>query len=102
MIRRKGEYEVIYGGSSKRFSDPTERYEDIYDEDGDAVICDLCGGEMKWNDNECVCPECGQRMDRETFFNYIGAEPPGPECTGCENIYPGCVICPYGYVEDEE
>ena len=52
MIRRKSEYEVIYGGSSKRFSDSTERYEDIYDEDGD--------------------------------------------------IYPGCVICPYGYVEDEE
>lgn len=99
---KKSEYEAIYGGRSSRVSDPTERYEDIYDEDGNFVICDICGGEMKWKDNECVCPECGRRMDRETFFDYIGAEPPGPECAGCENIYPGCVICPYGYVEDDE
>lgn len=99
---RKNEYEAIYGGRSSKVSDPTERYEDIYDEDGYPVICDLCGGEMKGKDNGCVCPKCGRQMDRETFFGYIGAEPPGPECIRCENIYPGCIICPYGHIEDSE
>lgn len=74
--------------------------DDIYDEEGNEVYCDYCGGIMKWSGNECVCPNCGQRMDRQTFFNHIGAEPPGPECVLCTNIYPGCMICPYGYCEE--
>ena len=39
-------------------------------------------------------------MSRSEFFNAIGAEPPGPECVDCNNLYPGCIICPYGYVKE--
>lgn len=39
-------------------------------------------------------------MSRSEFFNAIGAEPPGPECVDYNNLYPGCIICPYGYVKE--
>lgn len=78
-----------------------ETYEDIYDEDGYSVHCDVCDSIMKWKDGLYVCPGCGQSMDRPEFFNYIGAEPPGEECISCENIYPGCVCCPHGYIDED-
>jgi hypothetical protein len=39
-------------------------------------------------------------MDRAVFFRYIGATPPGPECLTCDNLYPGCMTCPYGYTNE--
>ena len=64
-----------------------------YDDDGNAVVCDLCGEKMKWNPkrNFWYCASCGQEMDRMTYLNYIGAEPPGSECmTNCGENYPFC------------
>lgn len=102
------EYDYIYGNDSddKGFElipEPVcdEDYDCVYDEDGNEVCCDLCGGEMVWKNGTYLCSECGQVMKRADFFNYIGAEPPGKECLTCDNLYPGCVICPYGYVEED-
>ncbi len=64
-----------------------------YDERGNSAICDLCGGEMKWNPVMChwYCIECEQTMDRKTYFNHIGAMPPGLFCVDqCEENYPFC------------
>ena len=64
-----------------------------YDEDGNSVICDLCGEEMKWNSviQNWYCTACGQTMDRATYFNHIGAHPVGPIClSGCKENYPFC------------
>lgn len=64
-----------------------------YDEEGNAVVCERCHCEMKWNPVMQVwyCPECEREMDRPTYFLHIGAQPPGSECliNCCEN-YPFC------------
>lgn len=103
--KKQEEYDYIYNNGSKsdaELFEPTfgEVYDDVYDEEGNFVYCDYCNSELKWKDGIYVCPNCGQTMTRSEFFNYIGAEPPGPECITCDNLYPGCVICHYGYVED--
>ena len=64
-----------------------------YDENGNGVVCDRCGTGMRWKPEEMIwyCPDCGQEMDRPTYFNYIGAEPPTSECiTNCCENYPFC------------
>lgn len=70
-------------------------YDDVYNEQGDAVLCDKCGHDIYWKDSVYICPQCGQTMSRRVFFDYIGAVPPRPECLTCDNLYPGCVTCPY-------
>lgn len=75
-------------------------YEMVYDEDGYTINCDICGSEIKWKDGLYVCPECGNIFHRADFFNYIGANLPGPKCIECDSIYPGCVVCPYDYIEE--
>lgn len=103
--KKNEEYDYIYNNINHSDIETTEPvfgevYDDVYDENGDAVFCDCCGNEIKWKDGIYICPECGQTMSRSVFFNYIGAEPPGIECETCSNLYPGCIICPHGYVED--
>lgn len=80
-----------------------ESYEDVWTEDGDVVNCDelYCNGEIRWRDGQYICPECGQIMSRAVFFNHIGADPPGKECVTCNELYPGCISCPRGYVKDK-
>lgn len=73
-----------------------------YDEDGDSVECEHCGQQIVFKGGDYYCPECDEVIDREDFFDMIGADPPGDECYTCDNKYPGCIICPYGYAEDEE
>lgn len=75
-------------------------YEDVYNENGDAVFCDTCGEEIRWKDGVYFCMGCGKRMSRTVFFDYIGATPPGLECLNCDNLYPGCMTCPFGYVNE--
>lgn len=90
------EYDRLYDSEEIKLDDS---YEDVYDEEGNEVNCDYCYTEMKWKDGQYICPGCGQVMSRKVFFNYIGANPPGPECEQCDNIYPGCIACPHGYVD---
>lgn len=64
-----------------------------YDENGDAAICDICAAEMRWNSEErfWYCPECGRTMNRESYFDHIGAQPPGSGCLAdCRENYPFC------------
>lgn len=61
-----------------------------YDEDGDCASCDRCDGELRFEDGQWVCRECGNVIDRPSYFNYIGAEPPGDACITCGNNYPLC------------
>lgn len=64
-----------------------------YTESGDIAICDLCGSDMKWNPvmAEWYCTGCEQTMDRKTWFNHIGANPPDPRCmNSCDENYPFC------------
>lgn len=76
-------------------------YDEVYDEEGAGVYCDWCHSEIIWKDGQYVCSGCGQVMERKDFFNYIGAEPPGPKCVTCSDLYPGCISCPHGYIKDE-
>jgi len=119
MRKKKDEYEEIYGLDDdvydpdedeieddleeypiEFFDDPS--YEEIYDENGEysLVQCDSCQETIRWKNGDYICPNCGTVMNRSEFFNCIGAEPPGIECSTCNNLYPGCVICPYGYIKD--
>ena len=79
--------------------------DDVFDDDEDdnivLVECDVCGTPIRWKDEQYICPDCGTIMSRGEFFNCIGANPPGPECLSCNNRYPGCTDCPYGYVDNE-
>ncbi len=73
-----------------------------YDEEGNEVDCDICGMPLVIKDGEYYCAECEEVWSRDKFFNYIGAELPGPECYTCDNDYPSCTMCPYDYVDEEE
>ena len=64
-----------------------------YDETGDAAYCDLCGEEMRFDENGrvWVCPGCWNVMNRVQWFNHIGANPPGHKCISqCSENYPIC------------
>lgn len=79
-----------------------EIYDDAYDEEGDFAYC-YCGENIKYLKGLYLCPNCGKIYSREEFFNHIGAEPPGRECIDiCEDLYPGCVMCKYGYVKEND
>ena len=74
-----------------RFGD---RYEDVYDQDGDGVVTDCCGVYMMFDPYRSVyiCPECGQVISRREFLDeYVEAY--GPECYSCRTNFPQCVIC---------
>lgn len=43
-------------------------YEDVYNENGDAVYCDSCGEEIRWKDGIYFCMGCGKRMSRQVFL----------------------------------
>lgn len=95
------DYGYIYDSDNSYTFEDGETYEDVYDEDGDEALvrCSQCMTPVKWLDNNYICPNCGTIMERREFFNAIGANPPGPECYKCKSLYPGCVVCPYDYVE---
>ena len=69
------------------------------DEEGEYVHCD-CGAVIRYSDGRYFCINCDREYSREEFFGMIGAELPGPNCIICDNLYPGCDSCPYGYVEE--
>lgn len=73
-----------------------------YDEDENSVDCEWCRQPIVYKDGEYYCPECDRTISRQEFFEYIGAEPPGSECYNCDNNYPVCTICQYGYVDDDD
>ena len=81
-----------------------EGYDDVYDEDGNEVSGAQCSSELLFNHNNGSyhCPSCNQELSREEFFNFIGAELPGPLCVSCGSSYPGCGTCPYGYIDEDE
>lgn len=82
------EYGFVY-----RIDAKDEWINGAYDEEGNVAVCDICGGELAWNSSAChwYCRDCGQEMDRPTYFNHIGANPPGPIClTNCGENYPFC------------
>ena len=67
--------------------------ETAYDEFGNAVTCNVCGEEMKWNalSGQWYCPSCGREMSRGEYFDYILATPPGVDClVCCRENYPFC------------
>jgi len=87
-MSRKDEYGRIY---------KIDAYDDwansAYDEFGNSVTCDSCGTEMRWSPKKRLwyCPSCKKEMDRDRYFQYIMAGPPGPECLfECNENYPFC------------
>ena len=114
-MSKKDEYYEVYDSDEESDDDEdvegielvlksvfSDEYDDVYTEDGDIVTCDFCGEEIKWKNGEYVCLDCGQEMSRDVFFNYIGAEPPGDKCITCNELYPGCMYCPHGYIKEDE
>ena len=82
------------------FGKHNDEYNSIYSDSDRTGNCPYCNTEIRWKDGQYICPNCGEVMSRSEFFNAIGAEPPGPECVDCNNLYPGCIICLYGYVKE--
>ena len=81
------------------FCDPS--YDSVYDEEENEVLTECCGVPMKWLDDHYVCPECGETIARQDFFEIIGANIPGDLCLTCDQLYP-CTSCHLGYeIEDE-
>ena len=62
MSRNRDEYGAIWGrgplpGAGEELDGlglaPTDDlYSDVYDEDGDEVLCDICGSEVKWREQD--------------------------------------------------
>lgn len=109
-MSKRNEYDAIWGSDCPPddgeeldgigLSNQDALYSEVFDEEGGEVICPYCGGEIVWreSDGAYICQECETEFSRVEFFKYIGADPPGPQCLTCGNLYPGCVICPYNYV----
>lgn len=84
----RNEYDEIY-----KIDMCSEWMNSAYDENGNTVICDLCGEDMRWNPakHNWFCSGCDQEMNRATYFNYIGADFPNCEClVNCNENYPIC------------
>lgn len=93
--------EIIGKGFSKEF---LRNYSEVSDEQGLSVLCPSCDDQLYFNEAEniFVCLGCGYEMSRQDFLEYIGAEPPGEECKTCDSLYPGCMWCDHGYVDEDE
>ena len=62
MSRNRDEYGAIWGrcplpGAEEELDGlglaPTDDlYSDVYDEDGNEVLCDICGSEVKWREED--------------------------------------------------
>lgn len=91
------EWNGIFGALSNDLEHA--EYDDVYDERGNFIYCDACGEEIHWKNGIYICPYCGKTMSRAAFFEYAGIEPRGEKCLTCEDLYPGCIVCPYGYIE---
>ena len=71
-----------------------DRYEDVYDHDGEGVISRCCGVYMLWDPKHEVyfCPKCGRVTKRTEFLDeYVEAY--RPERYSCRTNFPQCVIC---------
>lgn len=106
------EYEDIYRNEPDAIDSPFivdeygfnfPGYDEVYDEFDSYVPCDgyQCNAKVMFHNGRYECPKCGKIFDRADFFAYIGANPPGPKCVTCDNLYPGCITCPHGYVKDD-
>lgn len=115
MHRNRDEHDAIFGsgplpedgelfdrnGLSPQDALYEEVYSEVYDTDGDTVTCDRCYDEIKWRERDGVymCRSCGRSFSRKEFFDYIGVIPPGEACYDCDNLFPGCMWCPHGYIK---
>lgn len=96
-----------------------DRYEDLYrvdamdeflcgayDEEGGQVHCDACGEELRWDsqNRSWRCVNCGYERTRIKYFDYIGANPPGPKCLAqCMENYPLCKRwCPWYKIDPDD
>lgn len=72
------------------------KYDFAADEYGDFAICSHGVGEdnfeyIRYKGKELYfCPGCGTDMNRDGFFNYIGAHEYIKECLNCNGNYPMC------------
>ena len=107
MSKHKDDYIYLYGGEGEPHTPEESVLDDEYiklykedstdafvngafDDEGDEVLCDCCGGELRYRNFKWVCEDCGESMDRADYFNYIGAEPPFEYCKSCIENYPVC------------
>ena len=78
-----------------------DRYEEVYDQNGNGVLTDCCGVYMVWDSQtgKYICPRCKDQISRQEFLDeYVEAY--GPECYGCKTNYPQCIICHRGHQKD--
>ena len=78
-----------------------ERYEEVYDLDGETVYTDCCGVCMYWDSHtgKYFCPDCDRVISRKEFLDeYVEAF--GPECYRCKTNYPQCEVCHKNHQED--
>lgn len=99
-------YELEYSVNEPDAND--EWINGAYDDTGAAVFCEhrYCDGELRFDPalRSWYCPDCGARMDRKDYFDYIGADPPGPDCLhDCDENYPWCKhICDRYYIDPND
>ena len=68
-------------------------YNGGYDEYGNQINCNYCGGEIVFDPGKRVwrCKECYSEKTRAQWFDYIDADPPGKKCLRqCRENYPLC------------
>jgi len=49
-------------------------YEEVYDEEGNGVCCEMCGDEMIYRFGQFVCNGCGHVMTRSELEESVGGE----------------------------
>lgn len=78
-----------------------DRYEDVYDQDGEGVYTQCCGVFMMWDPKSetYFCPQCGEEISRRDFLDeYVEAY--GPECYSCRTNFPQCGVCHKNHQEE--
>ncbi len=74
-----------------------EYWEDVTEGDFSDIHSPCCrDGTVKWDGTNYRCSQCRRVIPRGEVFSIFGGAA-GPQCYECDQMFPWCEDCMYGY-----